>query len=170
MSLASTWLDTLEVQPVAGSFTTDCAGYYGSLCSALVGASAAAGPSPEWRHKFRATWNTPFPLDLALSAQVRYFSEVKLDATSSQPDLGGATPGGPATDLKLGARTYLDLLATFTVKDNYNFRLGVNNVLDKDPPLNGSSNCPTGPCNGNTWPQVYDALGRFFFVGLTADF
>ncbi len=170
MSLASTWLDKLEVQPVAGSFTTDCAGYYGSLCSALVGASAAAGPSPEWRHKFRVTWNTPFPLDLALSAQVRYFSSVKLDATSNQPDLGGATPGGPKTDLQLGARTYLDLLATFTVKDNYNFRLGVNNVLDKDPPLNGSSNCPTGPCNGNTWPQVYDALGRFFFVGLTADF
>ena len=24
--------------------------------------------------------------------------------------------------------------------------------------------------NGNTFPQVYDALGRFVFVGLTADF
>jgi outer membrane receptor protein involved in Fe transport len=170
LSLSSTWLDKLEVQPVAGSFTTDCAGYYGALCSALVGASQAAGPSPEWRHKFRATWNTPFPLDLALSAQVRYFSEVKLDSTSSQPDLGGTATGGPATDLKLGARTYLDLLATFTVKDNYNFRVGVNNVLDKDPPLNGNLNCPSGPCNGNTWPQVYDALGRYVFVGLTAEF
>jgi iron complex outermembrane receptor protein len=163
-------LDKLEVQPVPGGVTTDCAGYYGALCSALVGASQAAGPSPEWRHKFRATWNTPFPLDLALSAQVRYFSEVKLDTTSTQPSLGGATPGGPTTDLKLGARTYLDLLATFTVNDNYNFRMGVNNVLDKDPPLNGASNCPSGPCNGNTWPQVYDALGRYFFVGLTAEF
>jgi iron complex outermembrane receptor protein len=170
LQLSSTWLDKLEVQPVPGGVTTDCAGYYGSLCSALVGASAAAGPSPVWRHKFRATWNTPFPLDLALSAQVRYFSEVKLDTTSSQPSLGGAATGGPATDLKLGARTYLDLLATFTVKDNYNFRIGVNNVLDKDPPLNGQSNCPSGPCNGNTWPQVYDALGRYVFVGLTAEF
>ncbi len=170
LSLNSTWLDKLEVQPVAGSFTTDCAGYYGALCSALVGASNAAGPSPEWRHKFRATWNTPFPMDLALSAQVRYFSEVKLDSTSSQPDLGGTTTGGPATDLKLGARTYLDLLATWTVKENYNFRLGVNNVLDKDPPLNGAANCPSGPCNGNTWPQVYDALGRYIFFGVSADF
>ena len=89
---------------------------------------------------------------------------------SSQPALGGAATGGPATDLKLGARTYLDLLATFTVKDNYNFRVGINNVLDKDPPLNGASNCPSGPCNGNTWPQVYDALGRYVFVGLSAEF
>ena len=45
-----------------------------------------------------------------------------------------------------------------------------NNVFDNDPPLSGSSNCPTGPCNQNVWPQVYDALGRYFFIGLTADF
>jgi len=25
-------------------------------------------------------------------------------------------------------------------------------------------------CNGNTFPQVYDTLGRYVFVGLTADF
>ena len=68
------------------------------------------------------------------------------------------------------ARTYLDLLATFTVSEKYSFRVGVNNVFDKDPPLNGASTCPTGPCNGNTWPGVYDALGRYIYVGLTADF
>jgi iron complex outermembrane receptor protein len=170
-SLASTWLDKLETQSLPGGDTIDCAGLYGAICAGLGGSTS---PNPEWRHKFRATWNTPFPLDLALSAQVRYFSSVDLDVTSSQKGLGGATPvvrgDGLDTDLKLGARTYLDLLATFTVKDNYNFRIGVNNVLDKDPPLNGASNCPSGPCNGNTWPQVYDALGRYFFVGLTADF
>ena len=45
----------------------------------------------------------------------------------------------------------------------------MNNVFDKDPPLTGT-NCPATFCNGNTFPQVYDALGRFVFVGLTADF
>ncbi len=170
MSLASTWLDKLEVQSLPGGASTDCAGLYGALCTALLGAGTSGGPSPEWRHKFRATWNTPFPMDLALSAQVRHFSSVDLDSTSSQPGLGGAAPGGPTTDLKLAARTYLDLLATWTVADRYNFRLGVNNVLDKDPPLNGAANCPSGPCNGNTWPQVYDSLGRYLFIGLTADF
>jgi iron complex outermembrane receptor protein len=173
MALSSTYLDKLEIEPIAGKFVSNCAGYYGSICSALVGGPVSSGPSPKWRTKFRTTWNTPFPLDLALSAQVRYFSAVDLDATSGQPDLGGSQPTGPggaATDLKLGARTYLDLLATFTVQDKYNFRIGLNNVFDKDPPLTGQSNCPAGPCNGNTFAQVYDALGRFFFVGLTADF
>jgi outer membrane receptor protein involved in Fe transport len=123
----------------------------------------------------RLTWNTPFEYGwfggLGLSAQWRYFSSVSLDTTSSQPALGGPTaPRGPATDLKLDSRSYLDLLATFKVKDNYAFRLGVNNVLDQDPPLNGASNCPTPGCNQNIWPQLYDGLGRYFFVGLTADF
>jgi outer membrane receptor protein involved in Fe transport len=55
------------------------------------------------------------------------------------------------------------------VHNNLNFRVGVNNVFDKDPPLVGS-NLPATTGNGNTFPQVYDALGRFVFVGLTADF
>jgi hypothetical protein len=32
----------------------------------------------------------------------------------------------------------------------------------------GLSSPPFG--NGNTFPQVYDALGRTIFIGITADF
>jgi excinuclease ABC subunit B len=28
----------------------------------------------------------------------------------------------------------------------------------------------TGSCNGNTYSQVYDAAGRYLFIGLKADF
>jgi outer membrane receptor protein involved in Fe transport len=68
------------------------------------------------------------------------------------------------------------------VKDNYSFRIGVNNVLDQDPPLTGAggtnpsggtnfpSNCPSFGCNQNVYAQTYDALGRYIFVGVTADF
>ena len=45
----------------------------------------------------------------------------------------------------------------------------MQNVFDKDPPLVGT-NCAATYCNGNTYPQVYDALGRYMYVGLTADF
>ena len=46
-------------------------------------------------------------------------------------------------------------------------------MFDKDPPLVdtntlGISSPPFG--NGNTFPGVYDSLGRTFFVGITADF
>ena len=49
-------------------------------------------------------------------------------------------------------------------------RLGINNVADKDPPLLGQPTASPCICNGNTFPQVYDTLGRYVFVGLTADF
>jgi outer membrane receptor protein involved in Fe transport len=44
----------------------------------------------------------------------------------------------------------------------------VNNVLDADPPI--SDNVGAGSGNGNTYPQVYDALGRWVFAGVTVDF
>jgi outer membrane receptor protein involved in Fe transport len=47
------------------------------------------------------------------------------------------------------------------------FRLGVNNVFDDDPP------CPPAwapPATANTYPQTYDAFGRYFFAGVTLDF
>ena len=66
-------------------------------------------------------------------------------------------------------QNYIDLTLNFTVHNNLNFRVGVDNVFDKDPPLTGT-NCTAGVCNGNTYPQVYDQEGRYVFVGLTADF
>ena len=92
---------------------------------------------------------------------------MKLDATSSNPALAGTVFG---SDAKFAAQSYIDLLATWKIKDQYSFRAGVNNVFDNDPPLSGSSNCPSDPCNQNIWPQVYDGLGRYFCIGLTADF
>jgi outer membrane receptor protein involved in Fe transport len=47
-------------------------------------------------------------------------------------------------------------------------RLGVNNVFDKEPPLSTSTGAVFG--NGNTYPQVYDALGRFIFARVTFDY
>ncbi len=171
MSFVGTWLDELATQNLPGDDYFDCAGYYGTICSVSGGLSS---PNPEWRHKARVTWTTPFEYgdwfkDFSLSLQWRHFNKVKLDAYSSDPQLNN-TGLQYATDKTLGARDYFDLTASWTMRDNLNFRAGVNNLFDKDPPLNGSSNCPTGPCNGNTWPQIYDSFGRYLFIGLTADF
>ena len=169
VSMVGTWLDQLDTQPLPGGPTYNCKGLYGTVCG-----GAGEPPAPEWRHKARLTWNTPYSYgdwfkSLSLSAQWRYFSKVTLDAYSSDPQLNN--PGQQyLTDRALAAHSYVDLTANFTVHNNLNFRVGVNNVFDKDPPIIGSSNCPVGPCNGGTFPQVYDALGRFVFVGLTADF
>lgn len=170
-NFVGTYLDTLKVKPLPGGEAFDCAGYYGTICSVTGGLTA---PNPEWRHKARLTWTTPFTYgewfkDFSLSLQWRHVNKVTLDAFSDDPQLNN--PGLQyETDRVLKSRDYFDLTASWTMRDNLNFRAGVNNLFDVDPPLNGSSNCPTGPCNGNTWPQVYDAFGRYIFVGLTADF
>ena len=47
-----------------------------------------------------------------------------------------------------------------------------------DPPLvtggnagvPGTNLCPAGPCNGNTYPGTWDALGRLVWLGATIDF
>jgi iron complex outermembrane receptor protein len=164
-SLVGTWLDQLDTQPLPGGASYNCKGLYGTVCGI---------PAPEWRHKLRVTWTTPYSYgdwvkSLSFSAQWRYFGKVTLDAYSSDPQLNN--PGLQyLTDKTFSAVSYLDLTANFTIHNNLNFRVGVNNVFDKDPPIVGSSNCPGVVCNGGTFPQVYDALGRFVFVGLSADF
>jgi outer membrane receptor protein involved in Fe transport len=171
LAFNGTWLDKLEQTVVKGGTPFDCAGLYGTICSGA--SSPSAEPNPAWRHKMRLTWNTPFEYGMfgnfSLSGQWRFYSAVKLDAGSDQPGLNNPSLFS-ATDAKLGARSYFDLLASFKVKDNYSFRVGVNNVFDKDPPLTGQNSCPVGACNQNVYAQMYDSLGRYIFVGLTADF
>ena len=75
----------------------------------------------------------------------------------------------------MGSRSYFDVTASYSVSDlamfsNLTGRLGINNVLDKDPPVISQNSCPAVLCNGNTFPQVFDTLGRYVFMGITADF
>ena len=164
-TFVGTWLNTLITQPLPGGPSFDCKGLYGLVCGV---------PAPEWRHKARLTWSTPYSYgdwfkSLSVSAQWRYFGKVTLDALDPNPQLFNAGRAADLADNDFGAQSYIDLEANFTIHDNLNFRVGVNNVFDKDPPLTGTS-CTSTFCNGNTFPQVYDALGRFVFVGLSADF
>jgi outer membrane receptor protein involved in Fe transport len=43
---------------------------------------------------------------------------------------------------------------------------GVDNLFDKDPPIVSSAIAGPAFGNGNTYPQVYDALGRKYFISL----
>jgi len=158
-NLIGTFLDELVTEPLPGADKYDCKGLYGTTC---------LGPSPEWRHSFRVDWSTPWQsLDVGMTW--RYFDGVDADYTSEDVVGAGNTFSLP-TDDHLGSRSYIDLTAAMTFAEHYTVRVGANNLMDKDPPLNGSSTCPTGPCNGNTWPQVYDTLGRQLFLTFTSNF
>ncbi len=171
-TFVGTYLDKLASAILPGDPFVDCAGLYGAQCNGRPGSTI---PNPRWRSKARLTWNTPFEYgewlkNLAFSIQWRHFSSVKLDTTDGDPTLNNPA-AQPASDLKLATRDYFDILTTWKMRDGFSFRAGINNVFDKDPPLVGQTNCtPNASCSGNAYSQVYDVLGRYVFVGLTADF
>ena len=154
-AFVGTWLNTLETDTGAGTANSvyDCAGFYANQCGV---------PNPEWRHRARMTWVTPWDMDL--SATWRHFGEVEVAVLGAD---GSLNNGGARIDRFFDAENYLDLAATWQVMDTVTVRAGVNNVLDNDPQLSYSVGT-TG--NGNTYPQLYDALGRYFFFGVTANF
>ncbi|HEX6376884.1 MAG TPA: TonB-dependent receptor [Allosphingosinicella sp.] len=157
-SFVGTYLDKLVVEPLVGVVEYDCAGLFGSSCGT---------PNPEWRHKLRLTYTAPN--GIGLSAQWRHFSAVDNDLLDDDTDLcpqaAGCNPGVGSARIK--AQNYLDLVLTARIGDHYSFRLGANNILDRIPPTLVTP-APFG--NGNTYPQVYDSLGRYIFAGVTLDF
>jgi outer membrane receptor protein involved in Fe transport len=170
-----TWLDRLVTDTGITSpgvdRTFDCVGLYGTVCLT---------PTPEWRHTARISYTHPD--GVGLTFRWRHFGSVDLDATrgTGSTALGGLGADGNSNfpgannlrpaDLHLRSMNYFDLAANFRVGDHFNFRMGVNNILDKDPPLVGQTNCPGVFCNGNSFANVYDSLGRYIFAGVTLDF
>jgi len=127
----------------------ECAGTYGIGCGP---------PTPRWRHKARLSFETND--GVTLSMNWRYTGSMSL------APLLDIEPG--KFTKKIDPQSYFDLAALFRVEKNFTFRIGVNNIFDREPPLvpGGTGGCGLG-CNGNTYPQWYDPLGRYIFGGFT---
>ncbi len=139
LNFSGTLVDELTTTPADIIATYDCKGQYSNACEE---------PTPEWRHRARVGWLSPWNVDVSLTW--RYYGSAK------------EFRGDPANiDYKLESTDFFDLAANWAVTDKMSVLLGVNNVLDEEPPITASVGT-TG--NGNTYPQIYDALGRFLFV------
>jgi outer membrane receptor for ferrienterochelin and colicin len=148
---------------ISSTVSYNCQGLYGTVCSA----NGATGPRFDWRHTAKVTWQTPWNADFTVNW--RYFSSVGLDTNSSQSALNNGSYD--AADAKIPAYSYIDLSVAYKLWDKYTFRAGVNNLLDKDPPIISQTAVPTAAAtNGNTYTGVYDSLGRTLFVNVNAKF
>ena len=155
-----TWLQSYQINNVAGGPTYDCAGLFGLTCSI---AGTAAGPLPKWRHRLRATWATPWDVDF--SVNWRYVSGVSLDSNTNQP---GLTNGKfDAADATINDFYWFDFAADWNVRTGVDLHFGVNNVFDRLPPTLTTNALPAITGNDNTFPGVYDSMGRTFFIGAT---
>ena len=135
LSFLGTWTEKDDTQPVAGLDTVKCAGYFGTTCG---------NPHPKYKWNARASWiNGP----LTTSVRWRHLSSVKDDAE------------GFFTVDRIKAFNYFDLAFSGDINDQFSMTAGVNNLLDKKPPVIGSN-----AEQSNTYPGTYDVLGRDFFV------
>ncbi|WP_395335884.1 TonB-dependent receptor [Novosphingobium sp. BL-8H] len=155
VNMVGTWLAQQKSQPISGLGTYDCKGLYGYTCGQ---------PNPEWRHVARMTWIAPS--ETAVSLSWRYIGGTKLSSLSDNPFLAG-TPS--EVNRKIDAYNYFDLSLTQPIGKQFTLRAGVNNMFDKDPPAIAAG-ILSAFGNGNTYPGVYDSLGRTIFVGFTANF
>jgi outer membrane receptor protein involved in Fe transport len=130
----------------------DCAGLFGGPC----------GMQPRWKHTARVTWNAPHAITLSL--QWRHLGGVKLAALDPKFNL---TDEISPANTKLRPQDYFDLATVFRLRNRFELRLGVNNVLDRQPPLVVSNTAAgDGPYNSNTYPTWYDPLGRYVFASV----
>jgi iron complex outermembrane recepter protein len=137
-----------------GAPSYDCVGLYGPSCQTV---------NPRWRHNLRATWETPWNVEL--SALWRFIGPVTLDSNTSQVGLSNGSYD--AFDSHMPGTSYLDLSASWRVFSNLQIRAGVNNVFDKDPPIVASNVAASGAAN--SFP-TYDQLGRQLYLAFTAKF
>jgi outer membrane receptor protein involved in Fe transport len=133
----------------------DCAGLFGAPCSM----------QPRWKHTARATWNSR--RGVSASLQWRHVGGVSLAALDPKFKLTDEVSPGHTT---LRPQDYFDLAGAFSVHKGMELRIGVNNLLDRQPPLVVSNTAAgDGPFNANSYPEWYDPLGRFIFASLAVD-
>lgn len=140
-----TYMLSKETTPIPGDNTStfDCVGEISDICY----------PSPEWRHVASATYDSNS--FWAVTGKWRYYDGVKYYGTD---DL-------IANRNLNGAQQYFDASAVFRFMETHDVIIGVNNILDEEPPMVG--NTLSGWGNANQIAGFYDSLGRYFFGNVT---
>jgi len=161
INFVGSWVDELTTEPLPGFPKYNCAGLFGNVCGR---------PTPDWRHKARFTWTTQ-NIPLSTSLTWRYVSEIDNENKVNNSNFSFGV--FEATDARIKAYNYLDLAASYqwdTDLTDMTFRLGINNITDEAPPILGQDISVSVYVSGNTFPQSYDVLGRYWFFNIQADF
>jgi outer membrane receptor protein involved in Fe transport len=149
LSFNGNYVTRNEFQATPSSINRNCIGYYSVACGQ---------PNFKIKTVSRATWSLG---DFGASLQWRYLDDVIVE-----PGAGNFL----AAYSEIEAYNYFDLSGRWDVSDNVRLTLSISNLLNEQPPEVGSNIGPTASNNGNTFPQTYDALGRYYTAGLTFRF
>ncbi len=138
-----------DLQSASFSDVVDCNGFYGTTCD----------PVPQLRFVQRTTWDLG---DLEFSYLWRYIDSMDVQTEEA----ANVFPAFRSID----AYHYLDLSAAYEMNDNVRFVGTVDNLFDEEPPIIGNSTGTTSFNSGNTFPSLYDVLGRTYSLGVKVRF
>jgi iron complex outermembrane receptor protein len=153
LSFGLNQVQSFKFRPTPASPERDCLGFYSVACNNVVNA-------PVYKRKFNQRTNWSFG-DWSLGYNWRY-----LGGVIEEP---GGTEFLPAF-AKIDAYHYIDLSAAWNVTKLIRLSVAVNNAADKKPPIVGGTIGGTGPNSGNTFPQSYDAVGRYITLAASLKF
>nr|WP_314858567.1 TonB-dependent receptor [uncultured Undibacterium sp.] len=156
LSLGATMVKTNLFQATPASVNRDCLGYYSVACG---------GPSYKTKFNQRAMWNFS---DFTFGYNWRHVAGVQVEP------LAAVTATGARAFLpqyaKIDSYNYLDLSASWNFNKNLKLSISIANATDKKPPITGNTIAGTSIAAGNTFPQFYDVIGRYFSLGATIKF
>jgi len=140
---------TNEFQTTSLSPVVDCKGVYGTSCD----------PVPEFRSTLRSQWVRG---DFDASVLWRHIGSMDIQANEA----AAAFPAFRSVD----SQDYFDLTFGYTYDDFVRISVLVANVLDEDPPILGNETGSTAFNSGNTFPSLFDTLGRTYGVNVKLSF
>jgi outer membrane receptor protein involved in Fe transport len=147
VNLQATRLMDHTLVPVASipALSNQCADKFGATC---------ADPEPRWKGVATVTWtNGP----LMVLGRWRYIGNSYDDGTL----------GYPLAVTELSPVNYFDLTGSYEVLKGISISAGVLNIANKQPRVLGDNDQAD---TANTWPAVYDVVGRRVFLGVNARF
>lgn len=166
VSVNGTWTNQNRFQAIAGSDDSpfrDCVGFYSVNCGSI---------QPEYVFDTRTSLS--FAEDALLSLRWRYLSGTEqepLDIEDQGPAFIGDTDlFGDVDFTQIPSESYFDLTAQFYAMDNLTLTLTVQNLLDNQPTVVGSTIGSTAFNSGNIFPSTYDALGRRYAAAVSFRF
>jgi len=138
-----------DLSDTPGVGTIDYAGtvnYFG-------GGIGLAQTLPKWRAFWNTSWN--FADKFSIAARARYIDKMENRMSVQFP--GEVFKG-------VGSVTYWDFSAAWRFMEKSEFRIGLNNAFDKQPPTY-DPNVQSG-----TDPSTYDVIGRRVFARVDVQF
>ncbi len=185
-AMNATRLNYYHFQATPNAINRDCTGYYSP--------SGCTNPRAKWKWNGRATYSTNL-FDVSLlwthisPVSLEPYLPTRLPGNTPQP--GGPNPnltgsssfvlngiqytnvptaGVQPAFRRVKAYDYFDLALRIMPTEQFELSLTIDNLFDRDPPLVGSGVGGTSFNSGNTFPTLYDPIGRAFTVGARVKF